>query len=117
MYECLMDSLTESARAKITSRTDQYEIDGAKCGPLLYRYLLSIAANDTRAIMSFTQENLTNLDIYMTTVNNNVIKFNAYVRQQLTNLQVRGKVTHDLMTNLWKAYQVVSDNEFNNYIK
>ena len=28
MYECLMNSLTESARAKITSRTDQYEIDG-----------------------------------------------------------------------------------------
>ena len=117
MYECLMNSLTESARAKITSRTDQYEIDGAKCGPLLYRYLLSIAAIDTRATMSFIRENLANLDAYMTTVNNNVIKFNAYVRQQLTDLQVRGGVTHDLMNNLWKAYQVVSDNEFNNYIK
>lgn len=117
MYECIMNSLTESARIKINPDADLYTIDGIRCGPLLYRYLMSKAAIDTRATLSHIRENLSNLDTYMATITSNIIAFNEYVKEQRLNLAARGGVTHDLMTNLWKAYSVASDQEFVSYIK
>ena len=117
MYECLMKSLTDSACRSITAEKDKYQIDGRKCGPLLYKHLMNKAVVDTRATLSHIRENLANLDSYITTVNSNITMFNEYVNQQRIGLQVRGGVTHDLLTNLWKAYTNVSDNEFVQYIK
>ena len=117
MYECIMNSLTESARIKITPDSDLYTIRGIRCGPLLYRYLMSKAAIDTRATLSHIRENLSNLDTYMSTISSNITAFNEYVKEQRLNLAARGGVTHDLMINLWKAYAVVSDQEFVQYIK
>ena len=117
MYECIMNSLTDTARIKITPDADLYTIDGTRCGPLLYRYLMSKSAIDTRATLSHIRENLSNLDTYMTTVSSNIVTFNEYVKEQRLNLAARGGITHDLMTNLWKAFSVASDHEFVQYIK
>ena len=117
MYECIMNSLTDSARIKITPDADLYTIDGIRCGPLLYRYLMSKAAIDTRVTLSHIRENLSNLDTYMTTIASNITSFNEYVKEQRLNLAARGGVTHDLMTNLWKAYSVASDHDFVQYIR
>lgn len=117
MYECIMNSLTDTARIKITPDADMYTIGGIRCGPLLYRYLMTKAAIDTRATLSHIRENLSNLDTYMTTISSNITAFNEYVKEQRLNLAARGGVTHDLMTNLWKAFSVASDQEFVQYIK
>ena len=41
---------------------------------------------------------------------------NSLTEQQL-NLKARGGVTHDLLTNLWKAYSSVQDSTFISYIQ
>ena len=41
---------------------------------------------------------------------------NSLTEQRL-NLKVRGGVTHDLLTNLWKAYSSVQDSAFVSYIQ
>ena len=117
MYECFMNSLTDTVRIKITPDADLYTINGTRCGPLLYRYLMSKSAIDTRATLSHIRENLSNLDTYMTTISSNITSFNEYVKEQRLNLAAREGVTHDLMTNLWKAFSVASDHEFVQYIK
>ena len=53
----------------------------------------------------------------MAKVLNNIIKFNEYVTEQQLNLKARGGVTHDLLTNLWKAYSSVQDSAFVSYIQ
>ena len=117
MYECLMNSLTEAARMKISADSAEFTIGNTKCGPLLYRHLIGKIAIDTRATLSHIRENLSNLDTYITTVSSNISLFNDYVKEQRLNLAARGGVTHDLMTNLWKAYLNASDHEFVGYIR
>lgn len=117
MYECLVNSLTESARVKIAPDSEQYTINGVRCGPLLYRYIMAKATIDTRATLSFIRENISNLDSYITTVSSNITTFNEYVKRQRLSLTARGGVTHDLMTNLWKAYLNASDRDFVEFIK
>ena len=116
MYQCLMNSLTESGRLRILSESSKYTINDKMCGPLLYRFLISKATIDSRGTLSHIRENLSNLDSYMPTVNCNITKFNEYVKEQVNNLKSRGGVTHDLLTHLWKAYSVVSDQQFVAYI-
>ena len=117
MYECLVNSLTEAARVKISPDSDQYTINGVRCGPMLYRYMMGKASIDTRATLSFIRENISNLDTYISTVGSNITTFNEYVKRQRLSLTARGGVTHDLMTNLWKAYLSASDRDFVEFIK
>lgn len=117
MYECLVNSLTDVARVKIAPDSDQYTVNGVRCGPLLYKYMMAKATIDTRATLSFIRENISNLNTYITTVSSNITTFNEYVKRQQLSLAARGGVTHDLMTNLWKAYLNVSDRDFVEFIK
>lgn len=117
MYECLVNSLTEAARVKIAPDSDQYTIEGVRCGPLLYRYMMGKASIDSRATLSFIRENISNLDTYITTIGSNITTFNEYVKRQRLSLTARGGVTHDLMTNLWKAYLNASDRDFVEFVK
>jgi hypothetical protein len=47
---------------------------------------------------------LTNLDVYMGQVGNDIDKFNKYVQNLLEALNARGETTTDLLTNLFKGY-------------
>ena len=116
LYQCLMASLTDKGRLKIASETDKYSVNNIKCGPLLFKRLMSKAAIDSRATVSHIRENLANLDSYMTKVQSNISLFNSYVKEQITNLAARGEQTQDLLTSLWRAYFVVSDKTFVRYI-
>ena len=78
---------------------------------------MSRASIDTRATLFHIRENLASLGIYMAKVSNNITKFNEYVTELKLNLKGRGGVTHDLLTNLWKAYSSVHDSAFVPYIQ
>ena len=79
--------------------------------------MMARASIDTRATLSFIRENISNLDTYIATVGSNISTFNEYVKRQRLSLSARGGVTHDLLTNLWKAYQNASDRDFVEFIK
>ena len=57
------------------------------------------------------------MDSYTTKVQSNITGFNSYLKDQITNITARGKQTQDLLTNLWRAYFVVSDKSFVWYIQ
>jgi len=53
----------------------------------------------------------------MVSINSHTIKFNDHIKELLQQLHARGGTTHDLLSNLFKAYKVVKDKEFTKYIK
>ena len=48
----------------------------------------------------------------MYTVRYNIENFNQHLRLKVDGLKARGERTYELMINLFKAYQVVSDGKF-----
>ena len=47
----------------------------------------------------------------------NIIKFSEDVIEQMLNLKVRERITHDPLVNLWKAYLSISASAFVSYIQ
>jgi hypothetical protein len=73
---------------------------------------------DTNATSKFIRDNLRELDEYIVKIDSDIIKFNEYVLEQMEEgLAARGETTHDLLTNLFRAYKSTSDKEFVRYIK
>jgi hypothetical protein len=59
---------------------------------------------------------LSNLDTYISTIGNDITKFNGYVQMLVQTLNSRGETTNDLITNLFKGYASCSDQNFVKYI-
>eukprot|EP00957_Ditylum_brightwellii_P074137 5633633-Ditylum_brightwellii.AAC.1 len=57
---------------------------------LLFKLLMTKVISNTRATMSHLQENFTNIDSYMTTVNSNIDLFDPYVKENQQGLKARG---------------------------
>jgi len=53
----------------------------------------------------------------MVSVDSDITKFNKHVKTLLLQLHARNATTQDLLANLFKAYKVVSDKDFVQYIK
>ena len=83
----------------------------------LFKLMIQKSVIDKRATSTHLRENLTNLDAYMSTVNSDIENFNQYVQVNVDGLKARGESTHNLIINLFKAYQVASDGKFVRYIK
>ena len=66
---------------------------------------------------TYLSENLTDIDTYMSTVNLDIEKFNQYFKVNVDGLKSRGDRTDDLIINIFKPYQVSSDEDFVIYIK
>ena len=59
---------------------------------------------------------LSNLDEYLSEIDNDINKFHKYVKVLIDNLHARGETTHDLLANLFKAYAACSDQTFVKYM-
>ena len=68
---------------------------------------MSRAAIVTWATLSHIRKKLASLNIYIAKVSSDITKFSEYMTELELNLKVRGGVTHNLLTNLWKAYSSV----------
>eukprot|EP00957_Ditylum_brightwellii_P040292 3049030-Ditylum_brightwellii.AAC.1 len=112
MFHCIKKSLSETAKLKVLAKSEHYTIAGNPVGELLFKLLMTKVVMDTRAMALHLRENLTNLDLYMATVNSNIEFFNQYIKQNQEGLKARGESTDNLMTNLFKAYLVSSDGNF-----
>ena len=116
MYVCIMSSLTDEGRAKLLTRAELYTRNQVSSGPLLFKVLMMMTSVDTVATISHIRLSLSNLDSYMTSINDDIEKFNQYVRQQRQNLLVRGQRSDDLLINIFKGYLNCSDKNFVEYI-
>lgn len=118
IYHCLMNSLSKEAKDEISLYGDKIEaIDGYPSGLLLLKYIIQISHIDTHATTQSVRLKLSQLDSYMTTIGNDIKKFNPYVHMNLQRLHARGEKTVDLLTNLFKGYLAAKDKKFLKYIE
>ena len=60
---------------------------------------------------------MSSLEKYIETVDYDIKTFNQYVAAQHSALLARGETSNDLLVNLFKAYLLVPDVKFTNYIQ
>ena len=120
LYMCLMASLSDDAQEKVMIWADQYqiEIDDTKynSGVALLKVIIRESHLDTNATTSQIRTKLSSLDMYITTVNCDIGKFNQYVKLLIQSLTARNQSTTDLLINLFKGYSAVSDVVFRTWL-
>ena len=121
LYMCLLNSLTKEAKMKIQIWENEYIIlnqQGTRIpsGNLLLKVIIRESHLDTNATTQSIRTKLSNLDRYISTIGNDITKFNGYVKGLVQSLAARGERTEDLLSNLFKGYQAVSDRTFLKYI-
>jgi hypothetical protein len=117
MYNCIMNSLTNSAKRQVRLRGKSFPfvIGGVGIGPMLLKVVIMVSHVDTRVTISAVRTKLSSLDGAMRDFNSDTEKFNEHVVELLEKLSARGEETQDLLVNLFKGYK--QDLEFVDYIK
>ena len=121
LYMCLLNSLTKEAKMKIQIWESEYIIQNQHgtripSGNLLLKVIIRESHLDTNATTQSIRTKLSNLDRYIVTIGNDITKFNGYVKGLVQSLAARGERTEDLLSNLFKGYQAVSDRTFLKYV-
>jgi hypothetical protein len=79
IYQCIMQSLTETAKQKILLHEEQYTVNGIRSGACLLMVVIRESHLDSNATTKFIRESLSSLDTYMTKIDSDIEKFNDYV--------------------------------------
>jgi hypothetical protein len=116
-FNCIMSSITDSAKKRINLKRTQFTINGIGCGPLLLKVIIQTAYVDTRSTVLHLREQLSQLDTYMIDVNSDIEQYNDHVKTLVDGLNARGEQTLDLLANLFKGYMGASDADFIDFIK
>ena len=116
LFNCLMESLSESAKNKIQIWENDYIANDEYSGLLLLKVIIRESHLDTNATTSATRTKLNELHEYIPTIDSDITKFNTYVQLLVDTLASRGEKTEDLVVNLFKAYKCASDKNFVKYI-
>ena len=117
LYTCLMNSLSTVGWSKVTLQEEEYTINSMKVGILLLKVIIRVSAIDTNATVMSIRSQLGNIDTYIATVNYDITKTNERVNTLLEALSTRGETTHDMLSNLFRAYRTVKDKQFLRYIE
>ena len=116
LHLCLMNSLTQAGKDKVRLWSNQFILNGRESGILLPKVIIRESHLDTNATTNSIRMQLSNLDEYITTIGCDIVKINEHVKLLLEQLKARGGETHDLLTNLFKAYISVKDAHFVDYV-
>ena len=116
LHLCLMNSLTQAGKDKVRLWSDQFILIGRESGILLLKIIIRESHLDTNATTNSIRTQLSNLNEYITTIGCDIINFNEHVKRFLEQLKAHGRETHDLLTNLFKAYISVKDACFVDYV-
>ena len=117
LFQCLMNSMSREGKGKVTIWRADYTVNGDSSGICLLKVMIREGHLDTNATTSMIRTKLSNLDVYISTIGNDITKFNAYVKMLQDTLRARGEMTSDLLTNLFKGYGACSDRNFVDYIR
>ena len=91
-----MASLTDAGRLKNVTEGAFYTVNGIKCEPSLFKFLMTKASIDSRASNSHIRENLAALDSYIAKVqSNNIIAFNKQDRRS----------SHELVESIFGSFR------------
>ena len=78
MAQCLLKSLTTADKTRLQVYQSQYTFDDVEYGPLIYKKIMQLATIDSVATTETLRANLTNLPIYVASVNGDIDLINSY---------------------------------------
>ncbi len=116
MAQCLLKSLTPAAKTYLQVYQSQYTFDGVEYGPLIYKKIMQMATIDSVATTETLRANLTNLPIYVASVNGDIDLINSYFNVNYTQILARGSTVDDPIAKLFDAYLVIPDYNFKAYM-
>jgi hypothetical protein len=118
LYKCLMASLTNEAKKKVSIWSSQYRIGENKMcsGVALLKVIIRESHLDTNATTNQIRTKLSSLDQYILTIDSDIGRFNQYVKLLVQSLTARNQTTSDLLINLFKGYSAVSDEAFRTWL-
>jgi hypothetical protein len=117
LYLLLADSMTPAFKNKVLLHVADFTIQGTPIGAALLKTMISQTYLDTRATTAHIRDTLVEAPQQMLTLSGNVASFNDWIRTQIGKLTARGETCQDILTYLWKAYQVAPDAQFRQYIR
>lgn len=124
LYNYLSKSLTEEARMLVFAFKNEFMKDAPApinapigIGILLLKTIIGKSVVDSAATVDTLRNSIAALDSKMVDLQSNVKQFNLHVINIRNGLVARGELVPELMTNLFKAYAKVSDEEFVGYMK
>ena len=77
---------------------------------------MNVITIDTRATVTNLRMDLSTLDTYIPIVQFDIDKFNLHVKEKRKQLRNRGETSQDVLINLFKAYEMVPDTTFRNWL-
>lgn len=123
--QCIFNSLSEEALSTVNLHEAEYVVDILNeqgdfipqiQALLLIKIIIRESRVDTPARTRVIRGALSDLNKAIADHGYDIGKFNAYVLGLLADLTAQGEVTHDLLTNLFKAYLTAPDERFVAYI-
>ena len=117
LYHFLMNSVTAEFTTKLVMYQEDYTMNGAPIGACLFKKVVQLTYVDTMATASNIHETLMDTHLKLPTFQHDIRKFNNWIRVEVGKLASRGQEANDLLTYLWKSYQVVADKKFLAYIE
>ena len=100
LYTCLAASISPETKAKAMIFHSDYHEGQTPIGAAYLKILIREANVNTRSTVMHIQAKLSALDSYILTINCNITKFNAYVKDLIDSLMARGEQP---MTS-WQTY-------------
>jgi hypothetical protein len=117
LYEFLRDSLTDSARIRISVEDSKYKINSTPDGPTYLKVVLMKYHVETNATNFHLRESLHRLPQKMRELESNVADFNDHVQGVILDLAAGGETSSDLIVYLFSSYLSTEDSTFKKFIE
>jgi hypothetical protein len=117
MAQCLTKSLTSAAKTRLKVFQSQYTFDGVEYGLLIYKKIVQLTTIDSVTTTETLRANLTNLPIYVASVNGDINLINSYFNINYSQILARGATVNNPISKLFDAYLSVLDYAFKEYMK
>lgn len=116
MYNCIMNSLQDEVLSKVIEYEEEYKFGNMYSGVNLLKVIIRESTLDTNATTRNARCKLASLNAYMETINQDILQFNQHVKDLLLCLSTRGETKHDIIVNLFNAYDTFTDTKFRQYM-
>ena len=117
IYQCLRKSISKDVSERLVTETDSFYINGSPDGPSFIMTLIETYFVKTNATPSNLRIKLSEAHVLITELDYNIDKFNTELNSYVQKLSANGERTQDLFAHLTKAYKLVPDKAFQQYIR
>ncbi len=117
MAECIMGSLSMSARIRLLPFRGDFEFNSVVYAPLLHKKVMALATIDSVATTKTLCSNLREIPTYSATVKGNIKLLHTYFDNNHSQIIAGGASVDNPVNILFSAYAVVPCFKFRTYIK